>query len=84
MSITHHLVVKTLHTMFSFAHTSHIKSQSIPLQHTDSQISTLSSLVSDLQKGACCTKLELENYKNGLALYSLDEIGVPLENVSVY
>ena len=44
MSITHHLVIKTLHTMFSFAHTSHINSQSIPLQHTDSQISTLSSL----------------------------------------
>ena len=35
--------------MFSFAHTSHINSQSIPLQHTDSQISTLSSLVSNLQ-----------------------------------
>ena len=48
MSISHHRVVKTLHTIFRFAHTSHRKSQSVNLQHTSIQISKLSGLVSNL------------------------------------
>ena len=45
---TTHLVVKTLHTMISVEHTSHIQSQSINLQCTNSQISIHSRLVSNL------------------------------------
>src|SRR4029434_4925409 len=49
MSITHHLVVKTLHTMFSCCTHFSSKSQSINLQHTNSQISKHSGLLSNLQ-----------------------------------
>ena len=62
ISITHHLVVKTLHTMFSccthlesqvksWDFTSQVKSQSIDLQHTTIQISKHSGLVSNLRSG---------------------------------